>query len=131
MIIPLHVFSHDLSLQRRIDAIECLEFNMLTTSEVEKVELGLLKYDVMWWANRIGFGFFGYIVYKGKLLDRGKVHGLSVLRTLFCFLLGNQYIYMGDLLAGSLLWEEYKYIYYKYEPHIRKKKIALNYRFMK
>ena len=47
MIIPLDVFSHDLSLQRRLDAIECLELHLLNIEEIEKVELGLFKYDVM------------------------------------------------------------------------------------
>lgn len=122
MIIPLLSFSHDLSLQRRIDALDCLELNFLNTFEVEKVELGLFKYDLMWWINRCGFLAIGAIVYKGKLLDRGRIYGLSVLRTGFTLFLGIQYLYMGDLMAGSLLWEEYKYIFYKYEPQLREKR---------
>ena len=47
MILPLDVFAHDLAMQRRIDAIECLEFTLLNAAETEKVELGLFKYDVM------------------------------------------------------------------------------------
>jgi hypothetical protein len=125
MIIPLTLFAHDLSWQRRIDAHFCLEFNLLTTSEVEKIESGLLKYNIMWWANKMGFCAFFIILVKGRLLDRGGITSLSISRSVALFFLGTEYLYLGDLMAGSLLWEEYKYIYYKYEPQIRKKKFKI------
>ena len=72
----------------------------------------------------------GIVSYKGRLLDRGRVHGVGIIRTGFAFFLGVQYLYLGDLLAGSLLWEEYRHIYHKYEPVIRIKKYTSNPKFV-
>ena len=72
----------------------------------------------------------GCLCFKGRLLDRGTVNGLSIIRGGIGVLLGTQYLYFGDFLAGSLLWEEYKYIYYKYEPQIRQKKFIKYPRFV-
>lgn len=124
MLIPFYSYTHDLSFQRRIDALELLELKELTANEMDRIERGLIKYDIMWWINRVGFLCFGFILYKGQLLDRCTAHSLSLTRGLYSFFLGYQYILLGDLLAGSLLWEEYKYVFYKYEPLIRANQIA-------
>jgi hypothetical protein len=77
----------------------------------------------MWYSNRFGYLAFWYLVYKGRMVDRFSVHTLSVTRTFFIFYLSMEYLFLGDLLSSSVLWEEYKYIYYKYEPQVRKQKI--------
>jgi hypothetical protein len=130
MILPLYVFSHDLALQRRMDALELLELPSLNCEEVERIELGLMKHDIMWWANRAGYAWLWVVLYKGRLLDRGGVNGIGVLKITFAFFLAYQYILLGDCLAGSLLFEEYKYVMYKYEPEFRRQKISRYYRFL-
>lgn len=123
MFAPLTIFADDLSQQRRIDAIELKEITSTKSEEIEKIEQGLFKYNVMWWFNRTGYFALWGLAYKGKLLDRAKTHSLGIFRTVLMFFVSTQYLMLGDFLASSVLWEEYKYIYYKYEPEIRKKKI--------
>lgn len=123
MFFPITILGDDLSQQRRIDAIELMELPKIRANEIEKIEQGLFKYNIMWWVNRAGYFAVWGIAYKGKLLDRAKVHGLGILRVIFIFWISTQYLMLGEFLSSSLLWEEYKYIYYKYEPDIRKKKI--------
>jgi hypothetical protein len=120
---PLGNFSHALAQQRRANAYELLESPFLQPAEIEKLESGFFKHDVMWWTNRLGFIPFWLLVYKGRMADRSATHTLSITRTLILFYISMQYFFLGDTLASSLLWEEYKYIYYKYEPGIRTQKI--------
>ena len=121
--IPLGYFSSALSLQRRANAYELLESNCLSQQEICQIESGLFKFDLMWYSNRFGYLAFWYLVCKGRMVDRFSVHTLSVTRTFFIFYLSMEYLFLGDLLSGSVLWDEYKYIFYKYEPQIRKQKI--------
>lgn len=119
---PLTLLTDDLSQQRRIDAIELMEIPQLKLNEIEKIEEGLFKYNVMWWFNRVGYCALWGIVYKGKLADRGNVHSVGIFRACLLFWISTQYLLFGDFLASSLLWEEYKYILYKYEPELRIKR---------
>lgn len=45
--IPFSQWIMDLAIQRRIDALDLLGITYITAEEVERVEAGLLKQDIM------------------------------------------------------------------------------------
>ena len=130
MLTPLNRIVIEISIQRRVDAYECLELPFISQAEADRIQRGLFKYDIMWSINKVGFVGFMYILYKGRFLERGRHEGYSLPRLLLCSSLGVIYLYLGDYLASCLLWNDFKYIYYKYEPIIRNIKIARNPNFL-
>mmetsp|Transcript_13228 Transcript_13228/g.19311 ORF Transcript_13228/g.19311 Transcript_13228/m.19311 type:complete len:130 (+) Transcript_13228:62-451(+) len=120
--VPFSSFMLDLTIQRHVDARTCLEVEVLKAEELQTVYRGIWKSNCMWWLNKLGFGVFAFLLYKGKLLERGKSHGLSFSRFAVAVLVAQHYLFLGDYLAASLLWNEAKYVFYKYEPIIRTKR---------
>lgn len=117
--IPFSRFCIELSTQRNIDAVECLQISDLLQEEQNAINLGLLKQDVFHYLHGGGLALFLFTIYKGRLLDRGRREGPSLMRILLCAWTVQQYMYFGHYMAASLLWSDTKYIYYKYEPFIR------------
>jgi hypothetical protein len=116
----------EITIQRRIDAYECLELPFIKTEEAQRIRRGLMKYDIMWSLNKVGYIGLMWILYKGRFIERGRHEGYSIPRLVQCATLCMSYLYFGDYLASCLLWNDYKYIYYKYEPIIRNIKSARN-----
>lgn len=120
----------EISIQRKIDAYECLELPFIKTEEANRIRRGLMKYDIMWSFNKVGFIGMMWILYKGRFIERGRHEGYSIPRLIQCTTLCISYLYLGNYLASCLLWNDFKYIYYKYEPIIRNIKSARNQNFM-
>ena len=118
--IPYGRFTTDLCLQRRQDAMECLELRILTSDETRRVCQGLLKQDMMYVANRVGFPLLVYLFYKGRLLEGGRHLHMSIPRVILGDVVAFNYLDLGDYLGADLMWHDVKYVYFKYEPIIRK-----------
>mmetsp|Transcript_18242 Transcript_18242/g.32698 ORF Transcript_18242/g.32698 Transcript_18242/m.32698 type:complete len:160 (+) Transcript_18242:1624-2103(+) len=118
--IPFSRFIIELSHQRNIDAIECLELADLLPEEFDSIQLGLLKQDIFHYFHFGGLLMFLFTVYRGRLIERGRREGVSLMRLFTCCWAVQQYNYCGHYLAACLLWGDTKYIYYKYEPFIRR-----------
>lgn len=118
--IPFGRFIIDLSIQRRQDAMECLELRLLTSDETRRVCQGLLKQDMMYFANRALFPLLIYLFYKGRLLEGGRHMHISPPRVILAVTIAFNYLDLGDYLAADLMWQDVKYVFYKYEPIIRK-----------
>lgn len=118
--IPFGRLITDLSLQRRQDAMECLELRILSSEETRRVCQGMLKQDMMYAANRAGFPLLLYLFYKGRLLEGGRHMHMSLPRIVLASIVAYDYLDLGDYLGADLMWNDVKYIYYKYEPIIRK-----------
>ena len=118
--IPYGRFISDLCIQRRQDAMECLELRITTSEEARQICQGLLKQDMMYAANRAGFPLLVYLFYKGRLLEGGRHLHISIPRVILAGIVAYDYLDLGDYLGADLMWKDVKYIYYKYEPIIRK-----------
>lgn len=122
--IPFSNYITDLALQRRIDTLEAFRF--ATAHEQERIEQALTKSNFLLYFNRLGFCLFIFTLYKGRLLERGNYHGVSLTRAIVCLFIGTQYLWFGDFLSSCILWGDTKYIYYRYEPLIRRVKFYKN-----
>ena len=115
--VPLSNFITDLSLQRRVDTLIVLRY--CNADEHRRIEQAMIKNNLLWWLNKVGFCLYVFMLYKGRLLERGNFYGISVGRAIMAFFIGHQFLWFGDYLASSIQWRDVKYIYYKYEPLIR------------
>jgi hypothetical protein len=122
--IPFSRFSIELSTQRNIDAVECLQLPNLTQQEQEAIYLGLLKQDVFHYLHGASLLLLLFTIYRGRLIERGRREGISAPRVVLCGWGVQQYMYFGHYMAACLLWSDTKYIFYKHEPFIRRARAA-------
>jgi hypothetical protein len=78
--------------------------------------------DLMWWINRIAFLGIFPILYKGKLLEKGRSYNISASRCVMAVILCKTYLSVGDYMSSCILWNDAKYIYGKYEPIIKEER---------
>ena len=74
----------------------------------------------MYVANRLAFPLLIYLFYKGRLLEGGRHLHISPPRLILAVCVAWNYLDLGDYFGADLMWHDVKYVFYKYEPIIRK-----------